>query len=213
MFKRLNTGGENLSNQEIRNCTVRLLDGGARFMRFIVELSAMEDFRTCTDTLTDDAKQMRFDQELVLRFFAFKNNKDAYTHDVGDFMTDSLEAIAVSAGGTSFEYEQERQAFARTFRILANTLDEKAFGWVNNRGSLVRGFAVYHYEAFTLGIQSALDRINPNDQGHMTRLRQLFEGIKADPKFIAITTGGGRNSKEALDLRVQFVEHRIPEAL
>jgi len=35
MFKRLNTGGETLSEQEIRNCTVRLLDGGATFMKFL----------------------------------------------------------------------------------------------------------------------------------------------------------------------------------
>src|SRR5580704_8128004 len=212
MFKRLNTGGENLSDQEIRNCTVRLLDGGAKFMKFIIELSAQENFRTCTDTLTDDAKQKRFDQELVLRFFAFKNNKDAYTHDVGDFMTDYMEAIADSAAAApfDFDYDQQRQAFAKTFQILANTLDEKAFGWVNKKGTLVRGFAVYHYEAFTLGLQSALDRIDPKNDEHMNRLRQLFEEIKANADFIGITTGGGRNSKGALDGRVRFVETRIP---
>jgi hypothetical protein len=213
MFKRLNTGGENLSDQEIRNCTVRLLDGGARFMKFVIELSALDNFRTCTDTLTDDAKQKRFDQELVLRFFAFKNNKDAYTHDVGDFMTDYMEAIADSAAGAHFDYEEERQTFTKTFQILANTLDEKAFGWVNKKGTLVRGFAVYHYEAFTLGLQSALNRIDPNDQIHMNRLRLLFEEIKANVDFMAITTGGGRNSKGALDGRVQFVETRIPQNL
>jgi hypothetical protein len=213
MFKRLNTGGENLSDQEIRNCTVRLLDGGARFMKFIVGLSEIENFRICTDTLTDDAVQKRFDQELVLRFFAFKNNRTAYTHDVGDFMTDYMEAIADSASGTAFEYEQERETFTRTFQILANTLDDKAFGWVNKKGTLVRGFAVYHYEAFTLGLQSALGRIDPNDEDHMTQLRQLFGDIKADKDFIAITSGGGRNSRGALDGRVQFVEERIPQKL
>jgi len=32
--KRLKHGRRNLSEQEIRNCTVRLLDGGATFMKF-----------------------------------------------------------------------------------------------------------------------------------------------------------------------------------
>jgi hypothetical protein len=213
MFKRLNTGGENLSDQEIRNCTVRLLDGGAKLMKFIIELSALETFRACTDTLTDDAKQKRFDQELVLRFFAFKNNRSTYTHDVGDFMTDYMEAIADSAAGKLFDYDAERQAFTKTFQILANTLDEKAFGWVNKKGTLVRGFAVYHYEAFTLALQSALNRIDPDNPGQMDRLRGVFEEIKANGEFIAITSGGGRNSKGALDNRVQFVEQRIPQNL
>jgi len=150
---------------------------------------------------------------LVLRYFAFKNNKDAYTHDVGDFMTDYMEAISDSATGKPFDYDDERQAFTKTFQILFNTLDEKAFGWVNKKGTFVRGFAVYHYEAFTLGLQSALDRITPDNPVHMDQLRQTFEAIKADADFMAITTGGGRNSKGALDNRVQFVENRIPKNL
>ncbi len=213
MFKRLNTGGENLSEQEIRNCTVRLLEGGAKFMRFIADLSAIETFRTCTDTLTEEAKQKRFDHELVLRFFAFKNNRAAYTHDVGDFMTDYMEAIADPANDTMFEYEKEREIFTKTFQILNNALDDRAFGWVNKNGTLVRGFAVYHYEAFTLGLQSSLDRIDPNNADHVNHLRQVFEDIKSDKSFMGITTGGGRNSKGALDLRVQFVESRIPQNL
>lgn len=213
MFKRLNTGGENLSDQEIRNCTVRLLDGGSRFMKFVADLSIFEAFRACTDTLTDDAKQKRFDQELILRFFAFKNNREGYTHDVGDFMTDYMEGIADSATGRTFDYEAEAQVFKKTFEILSNTLDEKAFGWVNKRGTLVRGFSVYHYEAFTLGLQSALERIDPGDSAQMSRLRQVLEGVKADQGFIAITTGGGRNSKGALDDRIKYVEARIPRIL
>lgn len=213
MFKRLNTGGENLSEQEIRNCTVRLLEGGSRFMRFITELSVLSTFRTCTDTLTDDAKQRRFDQELVLRFFAFKNNRVAYTHDVGDFMTDYMEAVADPAVDTTFNYEKERETFTKTFQILSNTLDDRSFGWVNKKGTVVRGFAVYHYEAFTLGMQSALDRIDPHNNTHMDRLRQVFETIKKDNGFMDITTGGGRNSRGALDSRSKFVEDRIPQDL
>jgi len=211
MFKRLNTGGETLSEQEIRNCTVRLLDGGAKFMKFLGELSALETFRSCTDTLTDEAKQERFDQELVLRYFAFKNNRGAYRHDVSDFMTDYMEAITDSATGQTFAYDEERAAFTKTFQILANTLGEKAFGWVNKNGTLVRGFAVYHYEAFTLGLQTALSRIDPANTVQTDRLRTVFENIKADQSFIAITTGGGRNSRGALDNRINFVEQRIPQ--
>lgn len=206
MFKRLNTGGENLSEQEIRNCTVRLLEGGAAFMRFLQELSAAPDFRLCTDNLTEEARQLRFDQELVLRFFAFKNNRDEYEHDVSDFMTDYMESVADPEGAQTFDYENEREVFLATFKILATLLEDRAFGWVNRSGTIVRGFAVYHFEAFTLGIQPYLDRIDLADPAKVTTLKEVLEGIKRSREFQEITSGGGRNSRGALDRRIGFVQ-------
>jgi hypothetical protein len=147
MFKRLNTGGENLSDQEIRNSSVRLLTDGAKFMTFVSKLSDQPDYKTCIQTLTDEAINQRFHQELVLRFFAFKNRRDLYTHDVGDFMTDYMEEIADPDSVTTFDYASEEDVFFRTFHILATLLEDRAFGWVNKSGTIVRGFAVYHFES------------------------------------------------------------------
>lgn len=213
MFKRLNTGGENLSEQEIRNCTVRLLEGGDQFMRFLIDLSRNASFLTCTQNLTEEAKQQRFDQELVLRFFAFKNLRERYTHDVADFLTEFMEAVSDPLVDQPFDYNAERNIFIRTFEILAAALDDRAFGWVNRAGNIVRGFAVYHFEAFTLGIQPFLERIDINNLANADRLREALEGIKRDRAFIDITSGGGRNSRGALDRRVGFVEQKLREAL
>jgi len=212
MFKRLNTGGENLSEQEIRNCTVRLLENGAQFMKFIIELSRHEHFLTCTDNLTEEAKQQRFDQELVLRFFAFTNQRAKYTHDVADFLTEFMEAVSDPVTGVAFEYVRQREVFDKTFQILASTLGDRAFGWVNKAGNIVRGFAVYHFEAFTLGIQPFLDPIDPANERQAANLKEVFEAIKRDRNFREITTGGGRNSKGALDERVGFVERALGQA-
>jgi hypothetical protein len=212
MFKRLNTGGENLSEQEIRNCTVRLLEGGNQFMKFIIELSRNEDFVTCTQYLTEEAKQQRFDEELVLRFFAFKNRRERYTHDVADFLTEFMEAVSDPLMELRFDYDAERELFRKTFKILATTLDDRAFGWVNRAGNIVRGFAVYHFEAFTLGVQSRLEVIDLAEGANVARLKEVFEGIKKDQRFIDITSGGGRNSRGALDRRVGFVEQKLREA-
>jgi hypothetical protein len=213
MFKRLNTGGENLSEQEIRNCTVRLLAGGNQFMKFIIELSTTPDFLRCTETLTDEARQQRFDQELVLRFLAFKNRRARYTHDVADFLTEFMEAVSDPVVGLPFDYDAERDVFLRTFRLLASTLDDRAFGWVNKAGNIVRGFAVYHFESFTLGVQPFLDRIHLQDEAEVTRIRDVLEAIKRHRDFMEITSGGGRNSKGALDKRVGFVEDNLRKAL
>jgi hypothetical protein len=211
MFKRLNTGGENLSEQEIRNCTLRMLEAGAQLMKFLIELSLLPDFKLCTESLSDDAKQKRFDQELVLRFFALKNNRQDFTHDVTDFLTDYAETIAEPAKGRVFDYEAERRVFLKTFSLLAKSLEEKAFGWVNNRGRIVKGFSVYHFEALTLGIQPCLEKFNEADNASIERLKKEFESIKADQAFRDITTGGGKNSSGALQERVVFVERRLAQ--
>jgi uncharacterized protein with ParB-like and HNH nuclease domain len=67
MFKRLNTGGETLSNQEVRNCTIRLL--GDEFNKFIIKQSKNSAFRECIETISEDNRRMMVDIELVLRFF------------------------------------------------------------------------------------------------------------------------------------------------
>jgi hypothetical protein len=213
MFKRLNTGGENLSEQEIRNSSVRLLSDGAKFMSFISKLSGEANFKTCIQTLTDEAINQRYHQELVLRFFAFKNQRDRYVHDVGDFMTDYMEGIADPDSNVVFDYTLEEGVFTKTFLILAQLLDDRAFGWVNKSGTIVRGFSVYHFESFTLGIQPFIDAIKLDDPALKAKLLQTLENVKKDAQFIALTSGGGRNSKNALDKRITFVQDAVQKAL
>ena len=66
MFKRLNTGGEILSAQEIRNCTIRLL--GSKGIDFLEECSKNEDFKSVINRVASDKRKTKYDQELVLRF-------------------------------------------------------------------------------------------------------------------------------------------------
>lgn len=62
MFKRLNTGGELLSAQEIRNCTIRLL--GSTGIDFLEECSKNTDFRAVIKRIGLDKAKTRYDQEL-----------------------------------------------------------------------------------------------------------------------------------------------------
>ncbi len=204
MFKRLNTGGEVLSEQEIRNCTIRLLDN--RFNSFIMSLSSNEDFVECVKTISQDKFDQKYDQELVLRFFAFKNHRDKYVHDVGDFMTKYMEAVSDPLrNDISFNYDEEREIFNRTFHILRHTLGDKSFSGTNPQGNLVSRFLSYHYEAFTLGIQPYIDRIDIENN----ELKQIFIdsllNVKKDPRFREITTGGGKNYPNPLRDRINFV--------
>ena len=206
MFKRLNTGGARLSDQEIRNCTIRLL--GNKFNDFIIELSQTDSFKSCIANVSDEKIFQKFDQELVLRFFAFKNWTNNFKHDLDNFMTDYMEGV--TTGELAFDYTQEKQTFERTFLLLSRALGDQAFSSMNKKGNLVARFMAYHYEAFTVGIQTHLDNLEKKtDQ----ELEALLKEIKGKQKFIEMTTGGGKNYLIQLLNRINFVKDGIAAKL
>jgi uncharacterized protein DUF262 len=215
MFKRLNTGGEILSEQEVRNATIRLLS--EEFNNFIIELSTNEDFDYCIDIITDAARLRRFDQELVLRFFAYKNDFENYKHDVSDFLTDYMEKISDSETPTTFDYSAERSAFEKTFAVLRAisdrlSIESKIFGTVTVSGEPRGQFSVYHYEGITLGLQSVLARIDLADNSQIDRLAEEVKLGKADREFRK-HTGAGKNYPNPMRARVDYFRKRFTAAI
>lgn len=211
MFKRLNTGGELLSEQQLRNCTIRMLD--SKFPDFIIEMASVEDFMDCTRALTQERRLSAFDQELVLRFFALKNRRTKFKHEVADFLTEYMEDVADTLQSEIFDYTAEEARFRRTFEALQRTLSEYAFAFAKkDRSGLNAGFSIYHFEAITIGLQAVLDRLDLADAETTRRLNTELHNIKLDPDFIASTTGGGKNSPGPLNFRIGFVENRLRHA-
>ena len=128
MFKRLNTGGELLSNQEVRNCTIRLL--GNEFNNFIIECSEYEYFKKAIANVIDDYAITKKDQELVLRFFALKNNLVNYKKDLDFFLTDYMEKVTTKE--LPFDYSKEKEIFEKTFKCIYETDGKNGFSSVIN---------------------------------------------------------------------------------
>jgi Protein of unknown function DUF262 len=210
MFKRLNTGGELLSEQQVRNSTIRMLSSA--FPEFLIAMSKVEDFDDCTEYLTRERLNSGFDQELILRFFALKNRRHQFKHEVSDFLTEYMEDIADSSKPETFAYESEEAIFRKTFAILKKSLGAYSFAFAKkDRSGLSGGFSTYHYEAITVGIQEVLPKIDPNDDAVTNRVRSCLEKVKLDPEFIKITTGGGKNSPGPLNNRINFVAGRLKD--
>ena len=208
MFKRLNTGGELLSEQQVRNSTIRMLS--SIFPEFLKSMSKVSDFDDCTEYLTQERLNSAFDQELVLRFFALKNRRKQFKHEVSDFLTEYMEDIADDKRPETFDYAKEEAAFRKTFAILNKSLGAYSFAFAKkDRSGLSGGFSTYHFEAITVGLQDVLDRIDPNDASAITKIKICLEKIKLDPSFIKITTGGGKNSPGPLNNRINFVSERL----
>lgn len=85
LFKRLNTGGEGLSRQEIRNCIFRGLSQYKLFIDAIEKNAQNEKFRAAI-TISKELEDMMYYEELCLRFFALNNFFNNYKENsIQDF--------------------------------------------------------------------------------------------------------------------------------
>lgn len=203
MFKRLNTGGELLSAQEIRNCTVRLL--GAKAITFLEECSKDGNFIEVTKRMGDDKLKTKFDQELVLRFFAMKNNLDEYKYPVTDYLTRYLEQITI--GEKNFDYEKERDIFKRTFAFINQNLGADAFSTVTIQGSVRNDFVLYCFDGISIPIALLLDKIEKKED--KTEIIDKINQIKFGSDIQSYKTGSVNGVKTRIRLFTEGVEEVV----
>jgi hypothetical protein len=200
MFKRLNTGGAELSPQEIRNCSVRMIgDHGVKFYSMIVDLSKYSSFIETTSTLASADIEQKANEELVLRFFATKNYRADFKGSVRDWLDDYMEAVLL--GFEDFHEDKEVDLFKKVFDFIKSKLGESAF--VKFRGSSpIGGLAPAYFEAIAVGIHEALLE-NPV-KAEIVDKSDLVNLVQSDD-FRSVT-GPGANSKTKLEKRIRLVK-------
>jgi hypothetical protein len=207
MFKRLNTGGELLSPQEIRNCTIRLLDN--TFNDFLKRLAKDENYLTCMTELPDEKREQMYMEEYVLRFLALKNNLGGYVKDIGDFLTEYMESVSDPEQNGQLDYPKEEHVFQDTFKVLSEALGDAAFSGFNKQGKAQGYFSALHFEALTLGIQKNLGKLAEADATLKAKFKKEMLALKNDEAFQKATKGGGKNYAAAMKQRIEFVEQRV----
>jgi len=150
LFQRLNTGGSMLSDQEVRNSILVMMN--SEFYRWLRKLSEDKNFTACV-ALSDRAVEEQYDMELVLRFIVFRTmTPTAFANlgDLGEFLTDKAKALAQDK---TYDFKKEEAAFRETFGLLANVLGDDAFRrFDKKRDRFVGGFSVSAFEAVGIGI-------------------------------------------------------------
>lgn len=116
VFERLNRGGINLTAQEVRACVY-----SGKFNNFIEDLS--DDPRLDTLLKLQQNRQKDGTQaEQVLKFFAYKNDKESFDGRVEYFLNDYM-----AKADKSFDYNTERSIFDRALETLYQVCDGKPF--------------------------------------------------------------------------------------
>jgi len=213
MFKRLNTGGEKLTPQEIRNCTIRLID--STFINLIQRLKLVPSFQeTVTQRIAERRSKKRFDEELVLKYFAFRNASSSFRHSVDEFLTGYMESVAKSdaANKSILCYKDEEQNFIRTFDFIKTACGSEAFLAYAANGNK-SGFNTYVFEAVVVGVQEKLDLLLENNERIVLFGAKLQELKRNDKAFRGATIGGGKNSPGPMAIRFTRIKEMVDEVI
>src|SRR5258708_6837533 len=150
LFQRLNTGGSMLSDQEVRNSILVMMNRDLyKWMRSLAEDA---HFRACV-ALSERAVEEQYDMELVLRFIVFRSTPPASLTnlgDLGEFLTEKAKALAQDK---TFDLKKEEAAFRETFAILDSVFGDDAFRrYDQKKDRFLGGFSVSAFEAIAVGI-------------------------------------------------------------
>ena len=160
LFQRLNTGGSQLSDQELRNAILTMVNSDA--YRWIRRLSQDPNFQACTP-LTDRAKSQQYDMELVTRFILFRllpSKRLNAVGDLGEFLTENIVSLAESS-----DFDEvlvgEQKAFEFTFQTLAKTLGEDSFKKYDlERERFLGPFLISAFEPIAMGLGYNFEKYN-----------------------------------------------------
>ncbi|MCA8990709.1 MAG: DUF262 domain-containing protein [Planctomycetaceae bacterium] len=189
LFQRLNTGGSDLTDQEIRNAM--LVAVNPNFFRWLQDLADSDDFRNCV-LLSERQFDERYDLELVLRFLLLRKltiRQLRQIGDLGEFLTDEMMKYLE---GFEERREEDEFAFRQTFSILASELAENAFRkYDSSKRKFVGGFLISGYECVALGIAY---HVELNEEWRPENLKQKIKSMWASSVFTTSTGSGVRAS-------------------
>ena len=194
VFQRLNTGGVNLSQQEVRNSVGYMLDNV--FQDWLVNLANTPAFITTIDQ-TDTAIERQQHVELVLRYLAFRLVPYKQGLDVHEYLDSALLQLAKIDPA---KRQSESEIFQRTFHILNDCMGINAFKrWDGN--TFGGKFLMSVYEVVSLGLSMNIDEI----EGMVAKDRGVFITAKCrklwdTPNFLANSGAGVRGTTRLANL-------------
>ena len=193
LFQRLNTGGSKLSDQELRNAILLMVNPEA--YRWIESLASDDNFKACLP-LTERLESERYDMELVTRFVLFRSLEERELRSVGDlgeFLTDRIAELAQSER-FSETAENEGEAFRFTFERLASSLGEDSFRKYDAaRGRHLGGFSVAAYEPIAMGLGYNFERYSATRK-RARNIKRISRSLWTNDEFLNNSGTGVRAS-------------------
>ncbi len=168
LFKRLNSGGTGLTDQEFRNADLEYKN--PILLKRLEDLSRDEYFTRVVE-LSKDKLKKRQDMEMTVRFIIFlsKGTEGLSSSTVRGFLDEKLNEIAEDK---KFNFTKTEKLFKSTFKKLDELLSGKPLR--SGRGKLSDAY----FEAVAFGIAQNIDNLPSNE-----KMKKKIESIKEEPKY------------------------------
>lgn len=189
LFKRLNSGGSKLTPQEIRNAIYRGVN--PRLNELLLKVSQSEVFKSLTQLSNGKLNEL-YDQELVLRFFAFYKNAENVNENMEKFLNDFMEKTVKNA---SFEYDVYESLIMRVLELIYKIEDNKIF---RNERNL---FVPAYFEGILIGVAQNIETYAEN----LELLKSKITQLKSDNDFKRYS-GTASNSRSRIRNRLKRVD-------
>ena len=192
LFQRVNTGGSQLSDQELRNAILVMVNPEA--FRWIENLAKDENFQDCI-AISDRLMLERYDLELVTRFVVFRHLQESQLGaigEIGEFLTDSIVEFAESQKFHKVKMDEEK-AFRTTFAALADSLGDRSFRkYDTEKKRHLGGFLISAYEPIALGI--GYNWSHYTNRAEAKKIESKGEQLWANGEFLKRSGSGVRAS-------------------
>lgn len=192
LFERLNTGGVILLPQEIRNCVYI-----GEFKDFINYCSKNENFNNSVK-MTESSERTSSREELILKFFAYYEDRDLFVHSVKGFLNDYMEKKTKRFTNK----DQLKSLFEDTFSLINRHLP---MGIV--RGNRVNITPLVLFEAISIGVG---DLVAAGSTNVITS--EALQHLLNNDDLRKLTTGA-TNSRKKLIERIDFVKNYLRNAI
>ena len=196
VFQRLNTGGSNASNQEIRNNVMIMLNEPIwKWFHSLSENAAFQNSISLSDRLFEEQYHM----ELLLRFIALAYVPYNAKKDLGDYLDDVNEYMLTEE---NFPFNEVEEDFNLTFEALNNLLGEKSFkkfDGVDFKGKFLESA----FETVAVGLANNIKHYDfPQDnEALLAKIKALY----AEPTYTE-NAGSGSNAKSRIPKLVPFAQ-------
>lgn len=188
LFQRLNTGGAELTEQEVRNSIT--VSVNPKFYHWLIDHANNPSFKTTT-AQTETALEKQAGVELALRFFAFRTVPYRNGLDIHAYLDKALIKMATNA---RFPMKKEGEVFAKTFRILDEALGAQAFKrWDGH--AFTGKFLMSVFEVLATGVSYHVEELLAMNDGERTAfLKDAAKSLWADSTFSDNSGAGVRGT-------------------
>ena len=205
LFQGINTGGTPLSDQEVRNCILIMINRPAYF--WIESASRLQSFQTCCP-IPERLTLERYDIELVLRFsilYDISLAKVTELTDLSQFLTNEMK-IKLDVDQSALDIISSK--FERVFNAIDEACGDNGLRRFDQNKSRFTGpFLISAFELIALGVAYNIDFVE--QRGRMW-LEQKIKAVWSDTRAEGIYGQGvstARRLPKTLNLgRIFFSE-------